>query len=203
VHRLTKAQARRTPADRVAHGRAPANPAADRPDRRRRPQRGPCRLEPPRLGLACRHGQQWRKKYLQSAGLLCSLTPSSPNAGRTSSRQRNVLICRYIKPSDSNRRPLVTMEVPRRSWRSPAATRDHVSPANRPIAACLACPRVPWLMYPSRTRGSLSVCKTCNGEMERATGHHPPPASGRTCGCPWGHSDLRREGSTISEAEGL
>lgn len=31
-----------------------------------------------------------------------------------------------------------------------------------PVAGARACPRVPDLMYPSRTRGSLSVCKTYN-----------------------------------------
>ena len=39
--------------------------------------------------------------------------------------------------------PLLTMEVPRRYWRARPGTRDHVSPANRLFAPCLACPRVP------------------------------------------------------------
>jgi hypothetical protein len=67
---------------------------------------------------------------------------------------------------DSNRRPLLIMEVSRRHARARAITRDTLSPANRALNPCLPCPRVPAacpkLMYPSRTRG---VCPfvTSNG----------------------------------------
>jgi len=36
---------------------------------------------------------------------------------------------------------------------------------------CRACPRVHDLMYPSRTRAVLSICKTPNGRADAAGGH--------------------------------
>ena len=54
AHRGARATARRTPADRPAPRRAAADPAADRPDRGRCAERGPRRLEPPRLGVPTR-----------------------------------------------------------------------------------------------------------------------------------------------------
>jgi hypothetical protein len=53
--------------------------------------------------------------------------------------------------------------VLRRYSRIRPGTRDHLPPANRPFTACRpcrACPRMPRLMYPPRTRGALSVLRT-------------------------------------------
>jgi hypothetical protein len=46
----------------------------------------------------------------------------------------------------------LTMEVLGRYWRARPDTHGHSFPANRPFALCLECPRVPNLLYPSRTR---------------------------------------------------
>jgi hypothetical protein len=73
---------------------------------------------------------------------------------------------------DSNRRP---PSLPLRP-----ATRDHVSPANRPLATCLPCPRV-CLRVPAP---ALSVCKTNNGRVWHATDHPTLTTSGRICGWP-------------------
>jgi hypothetical protein len=51
----------------------------------------------------------------------------------------------FVDVETANRRPLLTMEVPRRYWRTRPGTRGHVSPANHTFAACLRCPRVPVL----------------------------------------------------------
>jgi hypothetical protein len=58
----------------------------------------------------------------------------------------NVPICRHFIEALWRTRtadPLLTMEVPERYGRTRPGTRDHVSPANRPVVACRPCPRVP------------------------------------------------------------
>ncbi len=61
--------------------------------------------------------------------------------------------------------------------RSPLADSNRRPPPYHPITFCLqfspsrcvadarACPPMPKLMYPSRTRGALSVCKTDNRDF--------------------------------------
>ena len=56
-----------------------------------------------------------------------------------------------------------------------------IEPSRR-VDHARVCPRVLKLMYPSRTRGSLSVSKTSNIERGiRAVGQ-PPTPSGLICG---------------------
>jgi hypothetical protein len=45
--------------------------------------------------------------------------------------------------TDSNRRPLLSMEVLGRYWRARADTRDHAFPAIGGFTPCRLCPRVP------------------------------------------------------------
>jgi len=52
--------------------------------------------------------------------------------------------------------------------RSRPVARGHVSPAYRTFAACLACPRMPRLMCPSRTRRLLSVLQQRTGASRPA-----------------------------------
>jgi pimeloyl-ACP methyl ester carboxylesterase len=56
-------------------------------------------------------------------------------------------------------------DVSGRYWRTRPGTRGHVFPANWPsfcVFSVCACPRLPNLLYPSRTRGLLSVLRTDN-----------------------------------------
>jgi hypothetical protein len=63
---------------------------------------------------------------------------------RCLNRQRKRSICRYSKLSDGpESSTLLTMEVQRRDERPRRGTRDHVLPANRGLATCPLCPRLP------------------------------------------------------------
>jgi hypothetical protein len=68
--------------------------------------------------------------------------------------------------TDSNRRPLLTMEVLRRYSRTRAVICDHVCPANRYITACRPCTRVP-----ARVQADVPVsyprCVVCSQNTRR------------------------------------
>ncbi len=79
--------------------------------------------------------------------------------------------------TDSNRRPPPYHGGSQAVRAGTARHSRSCFPANLAFAACLPCPRVPTrarLMYPSRPRVSLSVCKTSNGERGTRAMTHPP-----------------------------
>jgi hypothetical protein len=86
----------------------------------------------------------------------------------------------FVSPlTDSNRR------LPPYHWRFPGGTGVHgraravtfflqIEPSRR-VCCVRACPRGPRLMYPSRTRGALSVCET-EDRVRSGNGSTPPRA---------------------------
>ena len=80
-------------------------------------------------------------------------------------RQQKSPFAGILEPSDG-----LEPSTPSLPWRFPGATGGHGRAfaitfrlqigSSRRVSRARPCPRVPRLMYPSRTRGSLSVCKT-------------------------------------------
>ena len=134
----------------------------------------------------------------------------------SSRRQHDMPICRaFLKPSDG-----LEPSTPSLPWRFRGGTSGHgpslamtfflqISRLSR-VSRARACPRVLGPMYPSRTRGSLPVCKTSNrrawtqvhtllsrtGRRPHST-HRVPWVVGRT-GCGAEHaSPIQRQGVRV------
>jgi hypothetical protein len=110
-----------------------------------------------------------RNVALRRAYRKCVRNVSACSASRQ--QQSAELQAFYASPlTDSNRRPLLTMEVSGRYWRARPGTRDHVFAANWRFMAYRTCPRVPargQADVPVSYRGLFSVSQNTRRNQSR------------------------------------
>jgi hypothetical protein len=151
-----------------------------------------CRWKPPRrcclrprVPASARQSENVPVSYPRDAELVSGQTTKRP-------------ICRaFSKPSCG-----LEPQTPSLPWRFPGGTGGHGRPLaitfllqiapSRRVWRARACPRVTRLMYPSRTRGSLSVCKTSNRGWN-ASDHLPADYVWADLRCLWVNCGLRRD----------